>query len=375
MSYAHPKLLFSDCRAETHLRPTSPAPSSLRPGSPAHAHSPLHNDLDASLPSRLVATAHTTISPFVSSPGREPVGSKGNNDKQAQTASGRRSTTVTFTSQRRPTTQRRHTSVVVLSSSLPPTSSSSPIPTPPTRRIDLPVSPFALRAWGDTPNLGTSNSGARWKGEATLGRRASRYFEGAKADINTSSPPPPPIISTASALVQYTTAGTIFHGPTTIATPTTALQLAMPDLDSLPPQPFEVLILAITTAPGPEESQSFYSAASQTPYSSTPHTPHPPSHHHPTLLANQLARQLGNPMNQPRVGAGPIGASGSALVGAGVPGEVIKSLRKAGTRGAWDVVAAWVERSGKLGENGARRSGETGAEGKGGGTTIERALL
>lgn len=151
----------------------------------------------------------------------------------------------------------------------------------------------------------------------------------------------------------------------------------MPDLDSLPPQPIEVLLLALTTPPGPEESQSFYSAASHTPYSSTPQTTHPSSHsvhYHPAHLAYQLARQLRNPTNQRGVGAGPAGASGSALVGAGVLGDVIRSLRRSGSRGAWDVVAAWVEGSGKTGENGSTRPGESGAPG-GGGTAIERALL
>lgn len=54
---------------------------------------------------------------------------------------------------------------------------------------------------------------------------------------------------------------------------------------------------------------------------------------------------------------------------------MIKSLRKTGARGAWGVVAAWVEGSGKSQENGAGRTGEGGAERAGGGTTIERALL
>ncbi|KAF8594993.1 hypothetical protein BDV93DRAFT_576806 [Ceratobasidium sp. AG-I] len=62
------------------------------------------------------------------------------------------------------------------------------------------------------PTLGVSNSRAGSKGEATLGRRRSTV----KENFDT-PPPPPPAISTSSALVQYMTAGTFVHGPTTTA--------------------------------------------------------------------------------------------------------------------------------------------------------------
>ncbi|KAF8595333.1 hypothetical protein BDV93DRAFT_564485 [Ceratobasidium sp. AG-I] len=192
MSYTRLKSLFGplsrrNSSASDTSRPTSPAPSlSLRPGSPAHAHSPLHNDSDAPSPSRLVSSARSTTALFTPSPerDREPTRTEENHQAPAyiptQTIPGSESpsradsdapTFVTAQTappatptanqpkplpsgdqpppplpvQRRPTTQRRHTSAVVLSSSLPPTSSSaSPIPTATPRRR-RPTS-LALRA-------------------------------------------------------------------------------------------------------------------------------------------------------------------------------------------------------------------------------------
>ncbi|KAF8595656.1 hypothetical protein BDV93DRAFT_97029 [Ceratobasidium sp. AG-I] len=194
MSYTRLKSLFGrlsrrNSSASDTSRPTSPAPSlSLRPGSPAHAHSPLHNDSDAPSPSRLVATALSAPALFTPSPerDRERAGTEENHQAQAYiptqtipdsktpsradsdaptfvTAQTASPTTLTANQlkplppgnqppppppspvQRRPTTQRRHTSAVVLSSSLPPTSSSaSPIPTATPRRR-RPTS-LALRA-------------------------------------------------------------------------------------------------------------------------------------------------------------------------------------------------------------------------------------
>ncbi|KAF8593957.1 hypothetical protein BDV93DRAFT_565950 [Ceratobasidium sp. AG-I] len=192
MSYTRLKSLFGrlsrrNSSASDTSRPTSPAPSlSLRPGSPAHAHSPLHNDLDVPSPSRLVSSARSATALFTPSPerDRELAGTEESHQEQvyiptqtipaSESPSRADSDAPTFVTaqtasptnptanqpkpvlsgdqppppspvQRRPTTQRRHTSAVVLSSSLPPTSASASLIPTATPRRRRPTS-LALRA-------------------------------------------------------------------------------------------------------------------------------------------------------------------------------------------------------------------------------------
>ncbi|KAG8686936.1 hypothetical protein FRC08_012252, partial [Ceratobasidium sp. 394] len=213
--------------------------------------------------------------------------------------------------------------------------------------------PFNLSGGGSSGSGSSSRVGE-------IGRKGSGVFE---RPAITDPEPAPPATSTSHALVPFSTAGTF---PVPAAPPLTALSTATslqftPAIDTLPPQPIEVLLLALTTPPAPEESQS---QPRSMPYS-------------PVILARQLANQLRNPTNlRGGVGASMPGARGSALVGAGVLGDVVRCLRKTGVGGGvmWDIVGAWVEGDTSNTEIAGR---QTDAEGgtKRGGTAIERALL
>ncbi|QRV85228.1 Tuberous sclerosis 2 protein [Ceratobasidium sp. AG-Ba] len=171
------------------------------------------------------------------------------------------------------------------------------------------------------PSGGGSSSGRE------VGRKSSGLFE---RPVTESEPPPATTsLTTSHALIPFNPAGTFpshaVLAPTTLSTATSSQ--FTPAIDSLPPQPIEVLLLALTTP----SSATDESAAHL---------------HNPIVLARQLAKQLRNPTN-PRGGVGinMFGARGSALVSAGVLGDVIKNLRKGGVGGGvmWDIVGAWLE--------------------------------
>ncbi|KAG9089925.1 Tuberous sclerosis 2-like protein [Ceratobasidium sp. 370] len=192
-----------------------------------------------------------------------------------------------------------------------------------------------------------------------IGRKGSGVFERPAPDPE----PAPSATNTSHALVPFSTAGTF---PVPAAPPLTALSTATssqftPAIDSLPPQPIEVLLLALTTPPAPEESQSQSLSLP----------------HHPAVLARQLAKQLRNPTNlRGGVGASMPGARGSALVSAGILGDVVRCLRKSCVGGGvmWDIVGAWVEGDTSNTEIAGRQT-DAEAGTRRGGTAIERALL
>jgi hypothetical protein len=116
---------------------------------------------------------------------------------------------------------------------------------------------------------------------------------------------------------------------TPAAPPTTAISTVMsnqftPDIDLLPAQTIDVLLVTFTTPPGPDE----------------PVNPD----YKPLVLARQLAKQLHIPANlRGACGIGMVNVGGNAMVGAGALGDIVERLRNPGTRNVWVVFRAWVE--------------------------------
>ncbi|KAJ1300549.1 hypothetical protein OPQ81_002203 [Rhizoctonia solani] len=202
-----------------------------------------------------------------------------------------------------------------------------------------------------------------------VGRRVSEMFATASPESEHQhhfrSPTPgglsttPASINSVGPLVAISPAGPLAHtavitahahGSTTL--PQRLSPSGTDQLSSEPPlplqlQPLDVLLMALTTPP--DES-----------------APPNPSMN-PAILAAQLVQHLRHPTSlsaHPRavVGAGPVGISSAAQVGASVLANVVRNLRKRHARGSWEVVGAWVESMSSL-------------EGEKPGSAIERAVL
>ncbi|KAB5588350.1 Tuberous sclerosis 2 protein [Ceratobasidium theobromae] len=213
-----------------------------------------------------------------------------------------------------------------------------------------------------------SAAGLFWAGSSLARPAASPDTEHNRAPTPSALSTTPASISSATgALIPFSTAGTFphtalttahVHGSTTISHRlTVASNLPLPEPSIQLPlqlQPLDVLLMALTT-----------------PYDDS--TPNPTPQMNPTILAAQLAQHLRHPTSlstHPRavVGAGPVGLSSAAQVGASVLADVVRCLRRRRAKGGWEVVGAWIE---SLTTLEGERSGGT----MSGGPAIERALL